>query len=114
MLRADASYRLWQVLASGEAASPYLLWRGSPAQILVQQTFSVVAGTTSERWLQERRATMNIPAKVVPVDTYDAGIDRLLARKSDVFFGERAILLKAAARTPPPAISVRAAPPLHA
>ena len=100
MLRADASYRLWQVLASGEAASPWLLWRGSPAQILVQQTFSVVAGTTSESWLQERRATMNIPAKVVPVDTYDAGIDRLLARKSDVFFGERAILLKAAARNP--------------
>jgi putrescine:ornithine antiporter len=36
----------------------------------------------------------------VPVENYDAGIDQLLARKSDVFFGERTILVKLAARSP--------------
>jgi ABC-type amino acid transport substrate-binding protein len=100
MLRADSSYRLRQVLNRGEAAGPWLLWRASPAQVLVQQTFCAVAGTTAESWLHERRETLNIPAKVVPVENYDAGIDQLLARKSDVFFGERTILVKLAARSP--------------
>jgi putrescine:ornithine antiporter len=99
MLRADSPYRLRQVLKKGEAAGRPLLWRASPAEILVQQTFSAVAGTTSEVWLKEQRETLNIPAKIVPVDTYEAGIQRLLERKTDVFFGERTILLKAAARS---------------
>lgn len=100
MVRDDSSHRLRQVLAKGEGAGPGLLWRASPAQVLVQQTFSAVAGTTAETWLHERRETLNIPATIVPVDTYDAGIDQLLARKSDVFFGERSVLLKVAARSP--------------
>jgi ABC-type amino acid transport substrate-binding protein len=98
MLRADSSFRLRQILTKGEAAR-VPLWRASPAQILVQQTFSVVTGTTSESWLQERRETLNIPARVAPVDAYEAGIQRLLERKSDVFFGDRAILLDAAKRS---------------
>lgn len=100
MLRADSSYALRRVLMKGEAAGRSLLWRASPAEILVKQTFSAVAGTTSESWLKERRETLHIPASVVPVATYDAGIQRLVERKSDVFFGERAILLDAAARSP--------------
>jgi ABC-type amino acid transport substrate-binding protein len=100
MVRADSSYRLRRILTKGEAAGRSLLWRASPAEILVQQTFSAVANTTSESWLQEQRETLNIPARIVPVATYDAGIQRLLERKSDVFFGERAILLDAAAHSP--------------
>ena len=99
MLRADSPYRLRQVLKKGDAEGRPLLWRASPAEILVQQTFSAVAGTTSEVWLKERRETLNIPAEIAPVDTYEAGIQRLLERKTDVFFGERTILLKAAARS---------------
>jgi polar amino acid transport system substrate-binding protein len=34
------------------------------------------------------------------VDSYDAGIKRVLDRNSDVFFGDRAILLEAAKRSP--------------
>jgi putrescine:ornithine antiporter len=101
MLRADSPYRLRQVLNRGEATTGRsLLWRASPAEVLVQQTFSAVAGTTGESWLKERRETLNIPAQIVPVETYEAGIQRLLERKTDVFFGERTILLRMAARSP--------------
>ena len=41
-----------------------------------------------------------LAAKVVPVDGYEAGVQRVLDRKADVFFGDRAILLDAAARSP--------------
>jgi ABC-type amino acid transport substrate-binding protein len=99
LLRADSSRRLREILSKGQAA-PRPLWRASPAQILEQQTFSVVAGTTSESWLAERRDTLKIPAKVAPVDGYEAGIQRVLERKSNVFFGDRAILLDAAKRSP--------------
>jgi ABC-type amino acid transport substrate-binding protein len=98
LLHADSSFRLRQILTKGEAARRPL-WRASPAQILEQQTFSVVAGTTSESWLRERRETLKIPAKVVTVDSYEAGIQRVLERKVNVFFGDRAILLDAATRS---------------
>jgi ABC-type amino acid transport substrate-binding protein len=99
LLRADSSRRLREILSKGEAA-PRPLWRASPAQILEQQTFSVVAGTTSESWLAERRDTLKIPAKVTLVESYDAGIQRVLERSTNVFFGDRAILLDAAKRSP--------------
>jgi ABC-type amino acid transport substrate-binding protein len=99
LLRADSSRRLREILSKGQAA-PRPLWRASPAQILEQQTFSVVAGTTAESWLAERRATLKIPAKVAPVDGYEAGVQRVIERKSNVFFGDRAILLDAAKRSP--------------
>jgi putrescine:ornithine antiporter len=98
LLHADSSFRLRQILTKGEAARRPL-WRASPAQILEQQIFSVVAGTTSDSWLQERRETLKIPAKVVTVDSYEAGIQRVLERKVNVFFGDRAILLDAATRS---------------
>ena len=62
--------------------------------------FSVGRGTTTEAWLAAKRAELKIDAKVVPVDGYDAGIQRLLDRSSDVFFGDRAILFEAAKRSP--------------
>ncbi len=43
-------------------------WRAHPARVLEGKTFSVVAGTTSERWLAGRLDTFQLTAKVVPVD----------------------------------------------
>ena len=63
-------------------------------QILEKKTFSVVTGTTSESWLAGRLNAFKLTAKVVPVDSYDAGIQRVLDRSSDVFFGDRPILLE--------------------
>jgi len=99
LLRADSSARLREILTKGHAA-PRPLWRASPSEVLEKRVFSVVRGTTSEAWLAAKRAELKIDAKVVPVDGYDAGIQLVLARGTDVFFGDRPILFEAAKRSP--------------
>jgi polar amino acid transport system substrate-binding protein len=47
----------------------------------------------------DRLDDLELGANVVPVDTYQAGIQRVLDRDSDVFFGDRPILLDSAARS---------------
>lgn len=98
LLRADAPAGLRDVLEGRPPAGP--TWRANPAQVLQAKTFSVVTGTTSEKWLAERLDTLRITAKVAPVPDYQAGVQRVLDRSADVFFGERAILLDAARRGP--------------
>jgi len=98
LLRADAPAGLREVLSGAPASSP--LWRGSPARVLDKKTFSVIKGTTSENWLAGRMEKFQITASVAPVEGYDAGIQDVLDRKADVFFGDRPILLEAAARSP--------------
>jgi putrescine:ornithine antiporter len=98
LLRSDSSWRLREILTKGKAASgPF--WRASPAQILEQQTFSVVPRTTSETWLAGRLDKFQLTAKVVPVPSYEDGIKRVLDRSTNVFFGDRAILLEVAKRS---------------
>jgi ABC-type amino acid transport substrate-binding protein len=99
LLRADAPAPLRTLLAEGHPG-PHPVWRGSPAQALLQRTtVSIVAGTTSVAWLAGRLDDLELGANVVPVDTYQAGIQRVLDRDSDVFFGDRPILLDRAARS---------------
>ena len=93
LVRSDASFRLKEVLSQQKPSRPF--WRGSPAQLLEQQTFSVLKGTTSEAWLAGRIGALGIAAKVSPVESYDAGIRRVLDRSTNVFFGDRAILVDA-------------------
>ena len=83
---------------SGRPSGP--IWRASPARILETKTFSAVDGTTSETWLADRLDKFQLPATVRPVENYDAGIAKLLEGDTDVLFGDRAILLEAAARNP--------------
>ena len=100
MLRADAPAALRDLLAQGHAPDRPV-WRASPARTLLEaKTFAVVKGTTSVNWLMGRIDAFEISATVAPVDSYDAGIRRLLDRGSDVFFGDHAILLEAAKRNP--------------
>ena len=98
LLRADAQANLRDVLAGRPYRGP--LWRGSPAQILESQVFSVVAGTPTEKWLNDRLNEFQLTAKVVPVKSYDEGIQSVLDRTSNVFFADRSILLDAATRSP--------------
>ena len=98
ILRIDAAAGLRQVLSGEPPSGP--IWRGSPAQILQKKTAAVVKGTTSESWVADRLQKLQIDANVTPVDGYDAGIQSVLDRKADVFFGDRPILLEAAAGTP--------------
>jgi len=98
LLRADAPTGLKEVLSGRPPSGP--LWRGYPAQVLEKQVFSVVAGTPSEKWLHDRLNEFQLTAKVVPVEGYDAGIQSVLDRSSNVFFADRSILLDAAKRSP--------------
>jgi putrescine:ornithine antiporter len=98
LLRADAPIGLKEVLSGRPPSGP--LWRGYPAQIIEKQTFSVVKGTPTEKWLADRLEKFQLTAKVVPVESYDAGIQRVLDRTSNVFFADRSILLDAAKRSP--------------
>lgn len=95
ILRQETFDRLRDVLAGEPGTRP--IWRGSPALVLKDRTFSVVKGTTSESWLGTRRDQLQISATIMPVETYEAGIKSLLDRTADVFFGDRSILLEAVA-----------------
>jgi polar amino acid transport system substrate-binding protein len=95
MLRADSSYALRGLLEKGTPAT-HPIWRGAPARsILDKKTFSVVAGTTSESWLAGRLKMFQLDATVVPVTSFDSGIEGVLKRSADVFFGDRPILIEA-------------------
>ncbi|HET6564961.1 MAG TPA: amino acid ABC transporter substrate-binding protein [Xanthomonadales bacterium] len=95
LIRSDAPDRLRLVL-QGQAAPNQPLWRGSPATVLQHRNFSALAGSHAEQWLGERINTFKLLATVAPVDSYEAGIERVLSRQSDVLFGDRAILSDAA------------------
>lgn len=94
IVRADAPLPLLEVLSGQPPSGP--TWRGSPARILDQKTFSAVSGTRSESWLNEKVGEFNIAANIITVDSYEAGINSVLDRGADVFFADRAILVDAA------------------
>lgn len=99
LLREDAPISLREVLEKGRPEDRPI-WRGSPAwTVLEQQTFAAVAGTTSEAWLKERIRAFKLDATVTTVATYEEGIKSVLDGGTDVFFGDRPILLEAAARS---------------
>lgn len=98
LLRSDAPTRM-QLTLEGRPLPGQPLWRGNPAQVLQHKTFAAVAGSTTESWLLSRIATFDIIARADAVESYDAGVARILDRSSDVLFGDRAILLDAARRS---------------
>jgi polar amino acid transport system substrate-binding protein len=97
VLNAAAPRALEDVL-SGQLP-PYPVLRGSPGQILNERTFSIVKGTTGESWLAERLDHFQLTAKVEPVENYDAGIAKVVAGETDVFFGDRVIMTEAISRS---------------
>lgn len=98
LLRASAPAGLREVLSGRPPSGP--LWRGNPAQLIEKQTLSVVSGTPSEKWLGDSLGKLQLAAKVVPVQSYEEGIQRVADGSSNVFFADRSILLDAARRTP--------------
>jgi putrescine:ornithine antiporter len=98
LLRADAAAGLKEALSGRQATGP--LWRGNPAQILTNKTFSAVTGSLTQSWLASRLDYFQLTAKMLPVAGYDAGTSSVLDRASDVFFAERSILLDAVKRSP--------------
>lgn len=98
LLHANAPIGLREVLSGRPPSGP--LWRGFPAQVLTRQVFSVVAGTPSEKWLSDKLNEFQLSATVVPVKSYDEGVQRVLDGSSSVFFADRSILLDTVKRSP--------------
>ncbi|WP_338725361.1 amino acid ABC transporter substrate-binding protein [Shewanella baltica] len=99
LVRSDAPSQLRALLA-GEKPKFRPRWRASYANILQQLTYSAHTGTTAAQWLTKRKAEFGIIATIAPVAQYEDGIDMILDHKIDVFFGDRAILLDTALRSP--------------
>lgn len=94
VVRADAPAVLREALS--ESKSTRAVWRGTPAaKVLKGTSFAVVSGTTSAKWLEGRRAALQVDARIVPVADYRSGLQQLLDGKVDVFFGERSVVLGA-------------------
>ena len=94
MIRRDASAALRQTLSGERPDKP--VWRGSPAaKLLADTTFAVVPRTSTEAWLNERGAALGIKARVTQVADYRSGLQAVLDRKADVFFGDRSVILGA-------------------
>jgi polar amino acid transport system substrate-binding protein len=98
MVRADSPRALQDVLTGKPPSGP--LWRASPAQILTDKKFSVVERTTAEKWLSSRLNEFQLTATVVPVASYDAGVQGLLDGNADVFFGDLPIVVNTIAASP--------------
>lgn len=100
VLSASSPVALREVLTQGQP-SGRPIWRGSPARVVLEQeTFSPVAGTVSEDWVAERIKALELAATVVPVKTYEDGIQRILEGSSGVLFGDMPLLRDAVAHSP--------------
>ena len=99
LMRKDAPARLREVLEG--RPEPYQpRWRASLGQVLRSRTFAVVRGTTTAGWLEQKLDEFEIVAEMETVDDFATGVDRVVARRVDVLFADRAILLDAASRSP--------------
>jgi polar amino acid transport system substrate-binding protein len=105
LVRTDAPQQLRQVL-EGEVDRTKPLWRGTMQQGLDKRTFSAVEVPLRQRWLTERIGEFRLTATAVPVASYELGVQRVVDRKSDVLFGDRAILLDVAKHSAPGANTV--------
>ena len=76
-------------------ASTRPTWRAVALNILREQVFTAVPGTTAEQWLKERGRELQVEFALTPAPSYEAGIQAVLDRKASAFFAERAILLDA-------------------
>ena len=99
LMREDAPASVREILEG--RPEPYQpRWRASLGQVLRDRIFAVVRGTTAAAWVGAKRDEFEIAAKIETVDSFAAGVERVMARRADVFFAERAMLLEAAARSP--------------
>src|SRR5262245_25567328 len=98
LLRSDSPERLKSILEGREPA-PRPQWRASLGQVLEKRVLSAQVNTPAETWLMRRRDQLKLDTEIVPVKSYEEGVQRVLNGSSDVMFGDRALLLQTAARS---------------
>lgn len=98
ILRRDADATL-QAALSGAPRERTPTWRGTVNQGLNKRSFAVLKGTTNVQWAQQRVRELGLQSRLVEVASYQDGVDRVLRREVDAFFGERLSLLNYQARS---------------
>jgi ABC-type amino acid transport substrate-binding protein len=94
VVRNDITPQVREALQNNPRTRP--VWRGTPAQGMVEATrFATVAGTSSERWLEGAVRKFKLNTATVSVPDYASGIKFLQQGKIDVFFAERDVALAA-------------------
>ena len=96
MVRADAPAAFKNVL-NGGVARRGPTWRATINGGLQNRSYAVLAGSPTESLVRERITTMGVIAKVVPIQTYEAGAGMLERGEVDALFGDRATLTTLAA-----------------
>ena len=99
LVHSDAPRRLKNILA-GQAREYTPTWRAVALNILREQVFATISGTTGEQWVKQRGSELQVESRMIPVANYDAGVQTVLQRDASAFFAERAILLDAVRRHP--------------
>jgi len=100
LIRSDAPKQLSNIL-SGKSKDYTPVWRAVALNILREQVFVTVAGTTAEQAVQRRAKELQVDSRMLPpVSSYDEGVQAVLDRKANAFFAERAILIDAVRRNP--------------
>jgi ABC-type amino acid transport substrate-binding protein len=100
LVRKDANPHLREVLSGVRSTDP--AWRASAGALLSKQTFSYVTNSAAQDWVRAKASEFQLTTEKVPVDSYETGARRVLDQMASVFFGDRALLLDAARRSPQP------------
>lgn len=100
LVRTDASPDLRNMLNGRKSTDP--TWRASAGALLSKQTFGFVGNTAAENWVRTKGHQFQLKSEMVPADNYETGARRVLDHIASVFWGDRALLLDAAARSPQP------------
>lgn len=99
LIRKDAPAKMRAVLeGKAEPFSPR--WRASLGQVMAKRVFAVVAKSRAAEWLEHGIDDFALTATIEPIESFDAGLDRVAARRADAVFAEREILLDAVNRSP--------------
>ena len=99
VVRSNAPKQLRNILA-GQAQEYRPTWRAVALNVLREQTFVTVPGTTAEEWLSKRRAELQVQSRTGSVTNYETGIKAVLAGQAGAFFAERAVLFDEVRRSP--------------
>ena len=100
LIRSDAPKQLRNIL-SGKSQTYTPVWRAVALNILREQVFVTVAGTTAEDAVKRRAKELQVDSRMLPpVASYDEGVQDVVDRKANAFFAERAILIDAVRRNP--------------
>ena len=100
LIRKDAPAEFRDLLEGHKTTTPSL-WRGSPQlPVLNKRKFVVVDGSSSQRWVMQRKQELNVTSEITPVPNIQAGLQRVLRGESDAFISDRSVLIDLARNDP--------------